>query len=83
MTRISVHDRILGHLTGQRAKETKNPLWRHDLDAHSGVHPKYSTVITASEKRLVRLCCSEASHIEKKTELRPSMQGWKEGGVEW
>ena len=83
MTRVSVHNRMLGHMTGQRGKVTKNPLWRHDLDAHSGVHQTYSTVITTSEKRLVRLCCMEALQIEKKTELCPSMPGWKEGEVEW
>ena len=52
------------------------------MDAHSGVHQKYSTVITTSEKRLVRLCCSKALQIEKQdrtSSINARMDGGRGG----
>ena len=36
MTRTSAHWRMLNHLDGQKRKQTKNPLYRHDCDIHGG-----------------------------------------------
>merc|ERR1712240_295330 len=65
MTRTSLHNRMRSYLAGQRRKSSSNPLWRHDLDAHGGVHQVYSTSIVAKEKKLLRLHCLEAIHIER------------------
>ena len=65
MTRTSIHNRMRSHLSGQRTKSTSNPLWRHDMDTHGGSHQKYTTSIVAREKKLLRLHCLEAIHIEK------------------
>ena len=35
------------------------------MEAHGGVHQKYTTSIVAREKKLLRLHCLEAIHIEK------------------
>ena len=65
MTRTSLHNRMRSRLSGQRRKSSSNPLWRHDLDAHGGIHQKYTTSIVAREKKLLRLHCLEAIHIER------------------
>ena len=65
MTRTSVHHRMEGHLKGQKAKKSSNPLFRHDTERHGGIPQKYTTSIVGREKKLVRLNCLEAILIEK------------------
>ena len=65
MTRTSVHHRMEGHLKGQKAKKSSNPLYRHDTERHGGIPQKYTTSIVGREKKLVRLNCLEAILIEK------------------
>ena len=65
MTKTSIHNRMKSHISGQKARKSANPLWRHDVDIHDGVHQEYITSIVAKEKKLLRLNCLEALHIEK------------------
>ena len=64
MTRTSVHNRMMGHLTVQRQK-TSCLLHRHDVKSHQGIPQKYFTDILASEKKIVKLNCLEAIRIER------------------
>ena len=64
-TRTTIHARMLGHLRDQRSKSSKSPMHRHDTDKHNGVPQKYVTDIIGRERKLVRLNCLEAIHIEK------------------
>ena len=45
MTMTSVHNRMCGHLSGQKYKHTSNPLYRHDIEYHNGCPQKYTTRI--------------------------------------
>ena len=65
MTRTSVHNRMLAHLTAQRQKKTSSALHRHDVKQHQGIPQKYVTDILASEKKIVKLNCLEAIKIER------------------
>ena len=65
MTRTSLHNRMRSHLKDQKSRKSSNPLWRHDKESHGGVHQSYVTSIIAKEKKLLRLNCLEALHIEK------------------
>ena len=65
MTRTSVHNRMLSHLKDQRQKKESCPLYRHDVKHHDGVMQIYETKIVASEKKILKLNCLEAIHIEK------------------
>ena len=42
MTMTSSHCRMVSHLSGQRTKSIKNPLWRYDKDAYDGQHQQYT-----------------------------------------
>ena len=35
MTMTSVHNRMCGHLAGQKYKHSNNPLYRHDTEYHN------------------------------------------------
>ena len=65
MTRTSVHNRVRAHLRDQESKKESCPLYRHDVRHHGGHKQNYTTTIVASEKKIVKLCCLEAVHIEK------------------
>ena len=65
MSRTSVHNRMLGHLRGQRQKKQSCPLYRHDCDSHNGQPQRYTTEILASERKMVCLKCLEGIMIEK------------------
>ena len=65
MTRTSVHQRMIGHLKGQKSKSTKNPLFRHDRDVHGGEPQTYTTRILQRERNLLPLCIIEGLFIEK------------------
>ena len=65
MTRTSVHCRMLGHLKGQKAKSSANPLWRHDEKVHNGIFQKYTTRIMCKERNLLPLTIKEGLYIEK------------------
>ena len=64
MTRTSVHNRVSSHLRDQRLKKESCPLYRHDMKYHNGDKQTYETKIVASEKKLLKLNCLEAIHIE-------------------
>ena len=49
----------------QENRKSSCPLLRHDMKHHHGVQQKYMTNIVASEKKIVKLSCLEAVHIEK------------------
>jgi len=53
------------HLKAQRQKKSPSPLYRPDCDVHEGNPQHYIAKIIASEKRIVRLYCTEALLIEK------------------
>ena len=65
MTRTTVHCRMASHLKDRRAKKQSCPLYRHDTDYHNGELMSYTTSILSSEKKIVRLNCTEAITIEK------------------
>ena len=79
MTRTTVHARMQSHLKDQRAKLQKSPMYRHDLALHNGQHQEYEAEIIDRERRIVRLNCLEALHIEKIPHLE-SMNARQEGG---
>ena len=79
MTRTTVHNRMLAHLKNQKAMKESNPLWRHDREKHGGQHQNYVTSIVAKEKKIVRLNCLEAIHIEKQPQAL-SMNARQEHG---
>ena len=68
MTSTSVHCRMQGHLSGQRAKLKSNPLHRHDQESHGGQEQKYTTRILRRERGLLPLSVIEALYIEKQLE---------------
>ena len=65
LTRTTVHNRMEQHIKAQQQKLSSSAMYRHDCDVHNGVAQSYSTKIIAKEKRIVRLYCSEALHIER------------------
>ena len=67
MTATSVHNRMLGHLAGQKAKNSKCPLWRHDEEAHAGQPQQYTTRVIRKERTLLPLSLTEALYIEKQS----------------
>ena len=67
MTATSVHWRMQGHLSGQRAKSQNNPLHRHDEMRHQGVPQSYTTRIVRKERTLLPLALTEALFIEKQS----------------
>ena len=79
LTRTTVHNRMEGHLKAQRQKKSDSPMHRHDCDVHNGVKQSYMAKIIAREKRIVRLYCTEALHIEKQDRTL-SMNAKLEGG---
>ena len=79
MTSTSVHARMLGHLDGQKAKSSSNPLHRHDMEVHSGDPQVYSTRIIRKERTLLPLSLTEALYIEKQSP-GTSLNGREEGG---
>ena len=54
-------------------------MYRHDCDQHDGTRQKYTATVVAKEKRIVRLYCSEALHIEKQDRAK-SINAKMEGG---
>ena len=65
MSACSLHSRMLDHRTGQkRGKSLKNPLVRHDKEAHNGVKQEYSAVMVHKEQALLNLVMKEAIMIE-------------------
>ena len=80
----SVHNRMCGHLAGQKYKHRSNPLHRHDEAAHGGVPQKYTMRILCKEKSLLPLSISEALYIEKQaqgTSLNEKNEGGRGGLV--
>ena len=67
MTATSVHNRMLGHLAGQKAKSSNCPLWRHDEEAHAGQPQQYTTRVIRKERTLLPLSLTEALYIEKQS----------------
>ena len=65
MMQTSVHCRMASHLKDRAAKKQSCPLYRHDTDYHNGEVMRYTTSILSSEKKIVRLNCTEAITIEK------------------
>ena len=79
VTRTTIHNRMEAHRTSQSQRKTHSPMYRHDCDCHNGDKQKYTASIIAKEKRIVRLYCTEALHIEK--QVRPlSINAKMEGG---
>ena len=68
MTRTSAHWRMLNHLDGQKRRQTKNPLHRHDCDIHGGAAQTYKTRILSKERNLLPLCILEGLYIERQIE---------------
>ena len=69
MTRTSAHSWMLGHLQGQKARTSANPLHRHDEAQHGGVQQEYSMRILAQEQNLLPLCVREGLFIEKQVPI--------------
>ena len=67
MTTTSVHWRMAGHLKGQKAKSSSNPLHRHDQEAHGGEPQEYLTRILGRERSLLPLNILESLYIEKQS----------------
>ena len=44
-------------------------LYRHDVRHYNGERQKYETTIVASEKKILKLSCLEAVHIEKHPDI--------------
>ena len=65
MTMMSSHCRMVSHLSGQRTKSIKNPLWRYDKDAHDGQHQQYTIRIMARDKGVLPFSIVEALWIKK------------------
>ena len=65
MTRSSVHARMIDHIKGQKAKQSKNPLYRHDRDVHDGNPQLYTTRVMNCQKNILPLTVMEALYIEK------------------
>ena len=65
LTRTSIHATMMSHLDGQKRMRANNPLYRHDISCHNGITQKYVCIPVASERKIVRLNCNEALHIEK------------------
>ena len=58
-------------------------MFRHDCDVHNGVKQSYIANIIAREKRIVRLYCTEALHIEKQDRtlsINAKMEGGRSNG---
>ena len=64
MTMTSVHNRMYGHLSGQKYKHTSNPLYRHDIEYHNGCPQKYTTRILARDRRILPVKITEGLYIE-------------------
>ena len=64
MTMTSLHNRMVGHLKGQRYKNSSNPLFRHDRDKHNGAQQTYSTRLIAKEQKIMPLAVLESLYIE-------------------
>ena len=64
MTMTSLHNRMVGHLKGQRYKNSSNPLFRHDRDRHNGTQQTYSTRLIAKEQKILPLAVLESLYIE-------------------
>ena len=79
LTRTTLHNRMSQHLKAQRQKLSCSAMHRHDCDVHSGEVQAYSAKIIAQEKRIVRLHCTEALHIERQ-ERPMSINVKMEGG---
>ena len=56
---------MINHLSGQKSKSTKNPLYRHDRDIHGGEAQTYTARILQREKNLLPLCITEGLYIER------------------
>ena len=65
MTRTTLNNRMLSHLSDQNSKCSKSPLFRHDRDSHNGKKQSYTMKKIGTEKKIVRLVCLEALEIEK------------------
>ena len=68
MSMTSVHNRMCGHLKGQKYKHNNNPLYRHDAEHHEGVPQLYKTRIVASEQKILPLKIIEGLYIEAQQE---------------
>ena len=79
LTRTTVHNRMEQHLKAQSQKKSDSPMFRHDCDVHNGAKQSYHAKIIAREKRIVRLYCTEALHIEKQ-DRSLSINAKMEGG---
>ena len=49
----------------EKQRKESCPLYRHDVKHHNGMTQKDETSIVASEKKILKLSCLEAIHIEK------------------
>ena len=79
LTRTTVHNRMEQHLKAQHQKLSSSAMYRHDCDVHNSVPQSYTTKVIAREKRIVRLYCTEALHIEKQDRVL-SINAKMEGG---
>ena len=79
MTATSVHNRMLGHLAGQKSSNMSNPLARHDKESHNGVPQTYSSRVIRKERTLLPLSVLEALYIEKQSP-GTSLNAKEEGG---
>ena len=80
MTRTSVHNRMLSHLRDQKGKKPSSPLHRHDMAKHDSQPQTYTTIV-AAEKKIVKLYCTEALHIERQDRTLSINAKRKVGGV--
>ena len=65
MTMMSSHCRMVSHLSGQRTKSIKNPLWCYDKDAYDGQHQQYTIKIMAKDKEILLFSIVETLQIKK------------------
>ena len=65
MTMTLAHCRMVTHLSDQKSKRNKCPLWRHDRDSHEGERQQYKTRILSKDRSVLPLSILEALYIEK------------------
>ena len=64
MTWTSLHNRMQGHIKGQRYKNTGNPLFRHDKETHNEAPQSYTARLVAKEQKILPLAVLEGLYIE-------------------
>ena len=75
MTMTSSNCRMISHLSGQRTKSIKNPLWRYDKDPHDGQHQQYAIMVR--DKGVFPLIIVETLWIKSRY-LRLPLMSFKE-----